>query len=171
MKKLPTLMLLVLPFGLMSTTKVIEPITVKKELNKETLYKEILAQRIEYPEVVFAQAMLESAELKSQLAKRNKNLFGMRVPKVRETVAVGKRYGHAVYQDWTESVKDYKLYQSYIFMKKGQLSYNSYLKHINKTYAEVGDYVKRLYRVMKEHKKFIEKIEEAEVLREAYASN
>ena len=164
-----TLLLIAMPFGLMSTTKIAQPIKTKT-LSKEALYQEIVDQGIQYPEVVFAQAMLESAELKSKLAKTNKNLFGMRVPKYRETVALGKRYGHAVYSDWTQSVKDYKLYQDYVFQRKGPLSYRSYLSHINKTYAEVSDYVKRLNRVIKEHKPLIESYEEAKVLREAYAA-
>ena len=166
-----TLLLLALPLGLMSTTKTASLPIVKKELNKENLYREIVEQEIEYPDIVFAQAMLESGELKSKLAKMNKNLFGMRVPAKRKTSAIGKRYGHAVYSNWIQSVKDYKLYQDYVFKRKGQLSYRSYLNHINKTYAEVGDYVKRLNRVIKEHKHLIRSYEQPKTLQEAYAAN
>ena len=128
---------------------------VNTPLNKENLWTEINNAGIKYPEVVFAQAILESGELKSKLTKNNNNLFGMKIPGKRETLAIGEKYGHAKYSSWQESVWDYKLYQDYIIEKKKITTYKTYVSHLNKTYAEVGDYFKRLTRVMKEHKQLI----------------
>lgn len=72
-----------------------------------------------HPEIVYAQARHESAEFKSKLFLDYNNLFGMKVPNVRPTTAIGWAMGHASYSHWSESVYDYMMYQKY---------FESYLK-------------------------------------------
>ena len=66
-----------------------------KPLSKENLWVEIKECNIKFPEIVFAQALLESGELKSTVTKLNNNLFGMKYPYKRNTTAVGVRKGYA----------------------------------------------------------------------------
>lgn len=127
-----------------------------KPLTKQNVWLAINDLEIKYPEIVFAQAMLESAELKSDLARNNNNLFGMKIPKKRSTTAVGSRRGYAVYTHWTESLKDYKLYQEYILERKTIVSVHGYVLFLNRSYAEIGDYDRRIRRVLTEHKSLID---------------
>ena len=84
-------------------------VSQKTKLTPLELYNEILEQELEYPDVVFAQAILESGAFSSKVYKNNNNLFGMRMPNKRITLAVGQKYGYAVYEYWQESVADYAI--------------------------------------------------------------
>lgn len=118
------------------------------------LYNEILEQQIEFPDIVFAQAVLESGSFTSRVFKQNKNLFGMRLPKKRKTTAVGQKYGYAVYSFWQESVEDYGYYQEFLIKDK-KMTRSQYLAHIDKRYSESKGYVTKLHRIIKELGKFI----------------
>ena len=142
-----------------------------KPLTKQALWKEINQAGIQYPDLVFAQALLESGDLKSTITRLNKNVFGMKLPSIRSTTAIGQKRGHALFTHWTESVKDYKLYQEFVFKKKNITSRKAYIRYLNKVYSEVNDYSKRLSRVLLEHKLLIQEYEERKVLQEAYTSN
>lgn len=61
--------------------------------------------------VIFAQAIHETGKFTSKVFKENKNLFGMRLPQVRETLAIGSKHNHAVYKNLLDSVRDYFLRQ------------------------------------------------------------
>lgn len=125
-----------------------------EEINYLNLYNEILEQELEFPDIVFAQAVLESGSFTSKVFKSNKNLFGMRLPSRRPTLAVGKKYGYAVYNCWEESVGDYALYQEYYFKNK-KISRSQYLAYIDRTYSETKGYVNRLKRIIKEYSKVL----------------
>lgn len=129
----------------------------KTQVTKYSLYQEILSQNIEFPDIVYAQAILESGNMTSKIFNSNNNLFGMRKPVKRETVAKKTTlYGYAVYESWKESVTDYSLYQKYYFNKHNNFrSRTQYLEYIDKTYSESKVYVKSLKRVMNEHKNII----------------
>ena len=81
-----------------------------EELLKECIYFE----QIQHPEIVLNQARLETGYFKSELFREANNCFGMRLAKVRETTAIGEYNYHAQYSHWTESAKDYKLFQEWI---------------------------------------------------------
>jgi hypothetical protein len=106
-------------------------------INYRDLYIEIVKQDIEFPEIVWSQAILESGHFTSKIFKENNNFFGMRLPAIRSTVAVGKRNGYAIYNSWRDCVRDYKLYQDYIFSKRTYTE-ESYFTHLNKTYSISG---------------------------------
>lgn len=80
-----------------------------EELLKECMYYE----KILHSDIVLIQSQLETGNYTSTIFKDNSNLFGMKYPFVRETSAIGIMYGHAFYNHWTDSVKDYKLFQEW----------------------------------------------------------
>ena len=134
-------------------------VSQKTKLTPLELYNEILEQELEYPDVVFAQAILESGAFSSKVYKNNNNLFGMRVPYKRETLAKGSKYGYALYNYWQESVADYALYQEFYLEKRNKknikVTREQYFAHLDKTYSESSVYVKSLKRVIKENSKIL----------------
>lgn len=122
--------------------------------SKSDVYREILANDIKFPDVVMAQAILESGSFTSKLAKHNNNLFGMRFPKVRETTAVGQRYGYARYLSWKDSVKDYKLWQEVLFRKYPNMTRSQYMSYIKKMYSQTSNYISLVKKVMSKNKSY-----------------
>lgn len=119
------------------------------------LYLEIIENDIKHPDIVLAQAILESGYLTSQIFMENNNLFGMRFPERRETVATSKNKGYSVYNCWTDSVKDYKLFQDFLFRRK-EKTRDEYFDYLNRIYAEDPNYVPFLKKVIEDNKKIIE---------------
>jgi hypothetical protein len=62
------------------------------------VYREIVAQKIHHPDIVLAQAKLETGNYKSKACTSYNNLFGLRKPD-------GSYYK---FNSWQESVKAYK---------------------------------------------------------------
>lgn len=123
---------------------------------KEDVWNEIKNSGVKHPRVVFAQAVLESGGFKSVLAKSCNNLFGMRVPKKRPTLAVKKcnyKHGFATFDSWQESVYDYLLYQKTILKNKREMTDEQYIKYIAKTYASNPQYVSLIINIMKRYSK------------------
>jgi uncharacterized FlgJ-related protein len=119
------------------------------EVNYESLYQEIVRNHIEYPEIVWAQAILESGNFKSEVFNSNKNLFGMKFPRRRTTTSIGSNRGYARYESWEESVKDYKLYQTHYF-KDRKINRSQYFIHLNRVYCEIGSsYSDRVKKIIK----------------------
>jgi len=120
-------------------------------LDKATLWQEIKALNIKFPEFVFAQALLESGNFTSKLARRHNNLFGMKVPSKRETLAIKKsKSGYAVYSHWRDSVRDYLLFQEYV-MKRHDTE-KEYIAYISRRYSETPDYLIKVKKVIKSNK-------------------
>jgi hypothetical protein len=59
---------------------------------------------------ITAQSAFETGNFSSVIFKEQNNLFGMKLPKIRKTVADGEARGHAVYNSVEDSVTDYRLY-------------------------------------------------------------
>lgn len=125
-----------------------------KECNRENIYLAIKQLNIKYADVVFAQIILESSNLKSKLAKTNNNFIGMKRAKKRETTAIDSKNGYAKYNNWYDCINDYLLYQQNI-LKNNKITKSQYITLIGKKYSETRDYKRRLSRVMKENKLFI----------------
>jgi uncharacterized FlgJ-related protein len=107
--------------------------------SQEMLAFAIRDMGIKFPEMVFKQAMLESGWLKSRLAKKQNNLFGMKMPRKRETFATKKgKNNYAYYESWAHSVADYKLYQD----NRNITDINSFLS--NSKYSQTHNYKERL---------------------------
>lgn len=121
-------------------------------LTKENLWLTIKAMDIMYPEIAFAQAILETGHFKSNNCKEANNLFGMMMPNVRETVAIRKNNrGFAVYETWMHSVQDYALYQEFM-MRKRKMTRSQYLNFIDRKYSESRGYARKLRDIIQKHK-------------------
>ena len=82
------------------------------ELNKCNLLAELYAQGVHYPEVVYAQSMIESAHLTSNVCVTRNNLFGMHQPTVRESTTIANKGDkYAKFSTWQDAVQDMKLWQ------------------------------------------------------------
>jgi len=88
-----------------------------------------------------AQAAHETANFTSDIFKENNNLFGMKLPKVRQTTATGENRGHATFKDIESCIEDMRLY----------LKYMGYLS----TYSSIEKYIESL----KEKRYFTDTIE------------
>jgi flagellum-specific peptidoglycan hydrolase FlgJ len=113
--------------------------------NYELTYSELLfvidLYDIKHKDIVFAQALIESGHFSSKVFINNKNLFGMRFPRKRETTAIHEENGYAYYESWVESVKDYKLWQQAILKNNPNISKEQYLNILGNVYAEAPNYV------------------------------
>jgi uncharacterized FlgJ-related protein len=106
--------------------------------------------------VVFAQAVLESGQFTSRLFKSANNLFGMKIPSIRESSANGKtKSGYSSYEDWEFSVYDYSLWQNFLLKNKGDLTKNQYFSLLGRIYASDKKYVTLLKRIINQHRKIL----------------
>lgn len=124
-------------------------------LSKENLVKLMNDLGIQHVDIVLAQAILESGTFTSRIFKTKNNMFGMKVPKKRETLAVNKRgyTGYATYASWIDCVKDYKLYQDFITKNK-VISRSEYLAILSRGYSESEGYVNKLIKIANQNKKY-----------------
>jgi uncharacterized FlgJ-related protein len=154
MKKI--FLILILFFSSTITSYSVNPEQEKKirEISKIALWETINSMDIYHPEIVFAQAILETGTFTSSIFKRNNNLFGMKMPSKRPTVAKKpkKKGGYAIYNDWQQSVEDYKLYQSYLFRKE-KFGKTKYFNYLDKIYCQNQGYSNKLKKIIKQNKK------------------
>jgi hypothetical protein len=135
-------------------------VSTELPLNSDNLKAEIARQEIFCAEKVYAQIQLESGRLNSFLAKRANNLLGMRYPFKRQTSAIGiflpaenkvilgtqaelmkyrTQNHYAVYANWQECVKDYKMWQDHCFKLD-----EKYLAFLGTYYAEDANYISKI---------------------------
>jgi uncharacterized FlgJ-related protein len=114
------------------------------------LIKLIKDLNLKFPEIVYAQAVLETGNFKSEVFLHNNNLFGMKVATIRPTTALGVNLNHAYYSDYKQSVYDYAFYQSYYL--KDIKNQDDYLKYLGRSYAEDSLYVNKLKRIIQKNK-------------------
>lgn len=104
---------------------------------KECLMDGLLYHGIQHPEIVYAQAVLETGNFTSKGCKYNNNLFGlMRKKRLRS-------FGH-----WNESIVFYK--ERIQSRYDGKSDYYAFLKRIN--YASDPTYVQKLKAIVKKNK-------------------
>ena len=117
-----------------------------------SLYLKLLHSGVKYPDVVFAQAVIESAHFTSDVFKSENNLFGMKHPARRQTLSEGKaESGYASYDSWTTSVEDYKLWQHSMLKQKECITKMEYLNLLGKVYATDPKYIRVIKKVMLDH--------------------
>lgn len=107
----------------------------------ESVYDRIFQLRLEHPDIVMAQCILESGGFTSELFREGNNCLGMKVPGQRPTFAVGVCRGHAKFRTWHDCIADYALWQS--AYGRG-LSDEAYLALLDRIYAEDGSYTTKL---------------------------
>ncbi|MBN1386844.1 MAG: glucosaminidase domain-containing protein [Bacteroidales bacterium] len=104
--------------------------------------------QVKFQRVAKAQIILETNSLTSKICLKNNNLFGMKLAKYRPTTAKGIRYKHAYYDNFIESIRDYKLYQDYFLVENCPDEY-SYLKMLETNrYATAMHYVEALRKII-----------------------
>lgn len=111
-----------------------------KEFSSKRLYEYLKDINVKFPEIVFAQAVLETGGFQSDVFRSNNNIFGMKEAKRRPTLSKGTELNHAYYDSWKESVIDYALYQS-LFLSDLKTP-EQYYEYLSKNYAEDPNYVK-----------------------------
>lgn len=118
------------------------------EINDEVVFSEenfkmaLIEFNIKNPDIVYRQAYLETGGFTSNIFLENNNLFGMKLPYIRNTTAIGSQFGHAEYDNWIDSVEDMFLYQDY-FSADIEDSYN-YYDFLEGRYAEDVNYCDKL---------------------------
>lgn len=113
---------------------------------EDSIYTYIFKLRIQHANIVYAQAILESAKFTSKIFKENNNLFGMKLAYQRPTTAICVKNNHAVYHNWKECILDYAIWQS-IYARN--LTEDEYLKKLSSLYAEDKEYVNKLRQIYK----------------------
>ena len=106
-------------------------------------FKEYLIDlNIKFPEVVYAQARLETNGFKSKIFRENNNLFGMKASTKRSSTNKGIQHGHAYYDSWRESVLDFALWQCRYL---GNITTEEeYFRYLKANYAEDPNYINKL---------------------------
>lgn len=104
---------------------------------------------VKYQDVVLLQSRLETGNYTSDIFRNGNNLFGMRYPGLRPTVATGIYKEHAQYAHWSDSVIDYALWQEWYlslgYRIEGGDDSNFYLVFLKCIpYAEDPRYISKL---------------------------
>ena len=138
--------------------------TSTQPIKEKDVYQKILSSGIKYPEIALAQSILESGHFKSNVARTNNNLFGMRMPTRRKTTAIGKRGGYATYKSWQDSVEDYKLWQDMVFKKYPNMTKIEFKKYVSRIYSTTSDYMTKVNSIIRKNKYEEEIIKDTVVL-------
>lgn len=113
-----------------------------KDFSEDLLKKEIAKYSFRFPEIVYAQAVLECG-FSSHNFKNYNNLFGMKVAKSRLTTAKSvKGTSHASYDTWRLSVTDRALFETSFL--RGLKTEEDYYKYLGDNYASDVNYVNKL---------------------------
>lgn len=104
-------------------------------LSEENLYNELIAQGVDFPEIVTAQAILETGYFKSYACLQQNNLFGLR----------NNKGNYMSFPHWTDAVAAYKKYiQRYNHPVPED--YYAYLQELG--YAEDPQYIDKLKQIV-----------------------
>lgn len=112
----------------------------------DSIYTEILIMRIEHPTIVFAQVLLETGYLTSDLFISNNNLFGMKASGSRATTSNVIVNGYKYYPTWRESLIDYALLQMAFYRR---IDEDEYFKRLSSSYASDPNYIKKIQNIQK----------------------
>lgn len=99
--------------------------------------KLVKSSGVPYPDITVAQSLLETGRFSSKIFCENKNCFGMKFPRVRKTLASGEQYGHATFNTWQDSIKDYNLWVE--SRKLSNLARDAYFKRLDEIYCPPPD--------------------------------
>lgn len=103
-------------------------------LNESNLMDELIAQGVEFPEIVTAQAILETGCFKSYSCTQRNNLFGLKQ----------KDGTYMSFDHWTESVSAYKKY-----IQKWDNTPSDYYHYLDSIgYAEDKIYIEKVKQIV-----------------------
>ena len=122
------------------------------KFNEDKLKDYINSLNIKFPHIVIAQSKLESNNYTSTIFKANNNLFGMKEARIRPTTNKGTNLGHAVFDNWKDSVLDYAFFQA-AYMKEIKTE-DEYYKYLGANYAEDTNYVKKVKQIVAQEAKY-----------------
>ena len=105
------------------------------KLPQDGLMEALIYYDVKYPHIVYAQAVIETGNFKSNLCLNDNNLFGL------YNSNKGKYHS---FNHWTESVIAYKDFIQYKY--KPSEDYYEFLQRIG--YAEDADYISKLKKVV-----------------------
>ncbi|MRS02577.1 hypothetical protein EG832_05035 [bacterium] len=120
--------------------------------SEDLLIKCLEFEGVLYPDIAILQSRLETGYFTSDIFLNGNNLFGMRYPIRRPTVATGIYKEHAQYAHWSDSVIDYALWQKYYLSRgyrlEGEIDSDFYLVLLKSIpYAEDPRYVPKLVKM------------------------
>lgn len=116
------------------------------ELNDSTLVSFLREKGAWYPELMAAQAKLETGNYTSNIFMCSNNLFGMKAVTLRKTTQNGDFRGYGTYDSWMESCIDRILWDLHKFSEKP--SYEDYTEKL-RLYAEDEEYIEKLEKIVK----------------------
>ena len=120
----------------------------ENEFTPDKLKKALADLNVKFPDIVYAQAQVETGNFTSTVFKENHNLFGMKEATVRASTNKGTEHGHAYFENWYDSVLDYALYQAqYLSDIKTE---GEYFQYLSQHYAEAPNYIEVLKKVIQE---------------------
>lgn len=119
---------------------------------RDSVLNFIFELRLEHPYIVYSQAIIESGNFTSNIWKENNNMFGMKMPERRATLAVGINKGHSIYRNWKDCLIDYALFQSSYLRN---LTEEEYFVKIGGFYAEDSSYERKIRELKNSHKRTI----------------
>lgn len=126
-----------------------EELEESKDIFSEDILIDYLKDiNIKFPEIVLAQAKLETGNFKSKIFLTNNNMFGMKKSYSRPSSSLKDSLGYAYFENWRLSVLDYALYQSH-FLRKYD-SREKYLERLGRTYAEDEGYIQKIKQIILE---------------------
>ena len=123
---------------------------VQNNFTEEKFINKIKQLNLNYPHIVYAQAMLESGNFTSKIFKENNNMFGMKQARVRINLAKSTQYNHAYFETWEDCLLDFAFHRATYFSKlKTEQDYYNYL---GKYYAEDPSYIGKLKSMVNKYK-------------------
>ena len=104
------------------------------ELNKENFFLVCKIYEVQFPEIVYAQARLESGNFKSKLFQTKNNFLGLYNSKIKDFYE---------FDHWTDCIKGYKTLLQ--FKYKGDNNIETYYEFlINLPYAQDPNYTQKI---------------------------
>lgn len=107
---------------------------------EEYLMEALIYYNVEHPDIVYAQAILETGNFKSKTFLNNNNLFGL---------YNSKNHRYYSYNHWSESIIAYIKYIQSKYDSSG--NYYKFLQDIR--YAEDPDYISKVKEIVKQNDK------------------
>jgi len=117
--------------------QLVKPVPAEKKVSVTSIhhkvYHFIKEVGIKYPDVVYAQALIESSHFTSKHFKNKNNIFGMKKAMQRSTLGTGKVGEFVSFKSLEEAIIDYKLYQLQFIHKVS--SKEEYIDRLSKRYC------------------------------------
>lgn len=122
-----------------------EPVNDTLSLSlKDSIQVELAKYSFKYPDIVLAQAILETGNFQSKVFRENNNLFGMKKAYKRLHSIMEVKNNYAYFNHWSESIIDRALFEARYLH---HLTREEYLSYLNRNYAEDPKYIQKIERL------------------------